>query len=107
MAYLTASDLLAAAAGQTIDFDAPGLGMIKVRSLTVLEYSEVEKTPDPLHKIAQTISIGMVDPHVSIDDLLAMRIGAIELLTPIAVRINELSAMGDSEALENFRGGGS
>jgi hypothetical protein len=105
--YLSADDFLAAATGQTVDFDAPGLGVVKLRSLTVLEFSDITRSNDPGRVMVQTVAKGMVEPAISYDDLMAMRAGVIKLLDPIAGRIAELSALGDGETLENFPGGGS
>ena len=107
MAYLTADDFLAAATGQTVDFDAPGLGTVKLRSLTVLEFSDIAKSNDQGRVMVLTVAKGMVEPSISYDDLMAMRAGMLKLLDPIAMRIAELSALGDGASLANFPGGGS
>lgn len=107
MAYLTASDLLAAAVGQTVDFDAPGLGKVRLRSLTVLEYAELAKdATDVFRTNMRTVALGMVEPAISFEELMEMRAGMIALFIPIAERIAELSTLRNTVELANFPGGG-
>ena len=108
MAYLTSADLFAAATGQTVDFDVPGIGTVKLRSLTVLEFSDITRgDKDKPRMMAMTVSAGMVEPSLSYDELMGLRAGAIRIYDTIAQRILELSALADSESLGNFPGGGS
>ncbi len=108
MGYLTSADLLAAAVGQTVDFDAPGLGVVKLRSLTVLEYSELARQAgDPVMTNMRTVALGMVEPSMTLDELMTLRAGMIGLFVPIAERIAELSAVRNTVELANFPGGGS
>lgn len=108
MGYLSASDLLAAAVGETTDFDLPGLGTVKLRSLTVMEYASLLKDAvnDPIMTNMRTVALGMVEPALSLDELLALRAGVISSFVPAAQRIAELSALSNKVELANFPGGG-
>lgn len=108
MGYLSAADLLAAAVGETTDFELPGLGTVKLRSLTVLEYATLlrEAASDPVMTNMKTVALGMVEPALSLDELLALRAGAIASFVPAAERIAELSALANKVELANFPGGG-
>jgi len=107
MGYLSAGDLLAAAVGETVDFEMAGLGTVRLRSLTVLEYASLLRdASDPIVTNMKTVALGMVEPALSLEELMGLRAGMVSSLVPLAERIAELSALSSKVELANFPGGG-
>lgn len=108
--YLTPEDFLPGLLGQGVDFDVSGLGTVKVRGLTVGEVSEIQRSTrgNGALLLAHTISLGMVEPHMTVEQLLAAPAGMATKYEEIGVRIAELSGLSDDkEQLDSFLGGGS
>ena len=108
--YLTPDDFLMGVLGQAVDFDVSGLGTVKVRGLTVGEVSEIRRLTrgDGALLLAHTISLGMVEPHMTAEQLLAAPAGMATKYEEIGVRIAELSGLTDDrEQQDSFPGGGS
>lgn len=108
--YLSPDDFLIGVLGQAVDFDVPGLGMVQLRGLTVGEFAEIQRSTrgnDTL-VLAHTISLCMVEPHMTVEQLLAAPVGMATKYKEIGGRIAELSAVtNDREQLDSFPGGGS
>lgn len=108
--YLTPDDFLIGVLGQAVDFDVSGLGTVRVRGLTVGEVSEIRRVTrgDGTLLLAHTISLGMVEPHMTVEQLLAAPAGMATKFEEIGVRIAELSGLSDDrEQQDAFPGGGS
>ena len=108
--YLTPDDFLPGLLGQAVDFDVSGLGAVRLRGLTVGEVSEIQRTTrgNGVQLLAHTISLGMVEPHMTAEQLLAAPAGMATKFEEIGVRIAELSGLSDDrEQQDSFPGGGS
>ena len=108
--YLTPDDFLPGLLGQEVDFDVSGLGMVKVRGLTVGEVSELRRATrgNGTALLVHTISLGLVEPRMTVEQLLAAPAGMATKYEEIGVRIAELSGLtDDKEQQDSFPGGGS
>lgn len=108
--YLTPDDFMFGLLGQAVDFDVSGLGTVAVRGLTVGEVSEIQRATrgNGTQLLAYTISLGMVEPHMTVEQLLAAPAGMATKYEEIGVRIAELSGLtDDKEQQDAFPGGGS
>lgn len=113
MSYLTADDFLRGVLAEPVDFEVAGLGTVRLRGLTVGEVAVVkrEARTDATTLLAQTIALGMVEPQMTLEQLLSAPAGIAQVYEQIGVRIAELSGLGDKpetqEQLDAFPGGGS
>jgi hypothetical protein len=107
--YLSADDFLTGITGREEDFDAPGLGLVRLRGLSVEEMRNLRKQAkgDELALMVNAVAVAMVQPKLpadAADKLLRAGVGYIDR---IAARILELSGAKDREQLENLAGAGS
>ena len=108
--YISADDFLSGVTGEELDFDVPGLGMVKIRSLTTREVGKInrEADGDPGKMMAMAVRDGLVEPQLSGDVLAVLNDAKPGPIADISRRIIELSGMSEeAEALEDLAGGGS
>lgn len=108
--YITADDFLSAITGEELDFDVPGLGTVKIRSLTTQQVGRInrEADGDPGKMMAMAVRDGLVEPKLPGDVLSTLNDAKPGPIADISRRIMELSGMSaEAEELENLAGGGS
>lgn len=108
--YLTPDDFLVGILGDPVDFEAPGLGLVRLRGLTVGEVAEINRKAkgDRALTLAQTVATGMVEPAMTVEQLLRAPAAMWLKYEAIGVRIAELSGLSDDrEQQDDFPGGGS
>jgi hypothetical protein len=107
--YLTPDDFLRGVLIEPVEFNTP-IGAVRVRGLTVGEVTELKRNSrnDGAQLLVQTIALGMVEPQMTAEQLLAAPAGMATVYETIGVRIAELSGLSDDrEQLDSFPGGGS
>lgn len=109
MGYLTADDFLRGVLGEPVDFEVAGFGTVRVRGLTVGEIGTIKRETrgDNTALLVQTIALGMVEPALTVDQLMEAPAGIATVYEQIGVRIAELSGLGDRDQTDAFPGGGS
>ena len=111
--FINKSDFFAAITGQAVEWDAPGIGKIKLRGLTMQEFNETRNRPntDVVTSMLQWIQLCMVEPPLSADDIAQLWQAAPGKLQPIGDKIAILSGIKDDKAavedLEKKAGNGS
>jgi hypothetical protein len=108
--YLSPDDFLRGTLAEPVDLDVPPLGTVRVRGLTVGEVSTIRRSAraDGAQLLMQTIALGMVEPQMTAEQLLAAPAGMATVFERIGVRIAELSGLSDDqEEINAFLGGGS
>lgn len=108
--YMTPDDFLIGTLGQAVDLDVPPLGTVRVRGLSVGEVAEIRRLSrnDGALLLAHTIAVGLVEPQMTPELLLAAPAGIVGVYETIGVRIAELSGLSDNrEQQDAFLGGGS
>jgi hypothetical protein len=108
--YLSADDFLRGVLGEPEDLAVEGLGLVRVRGLSVAEVARAKRAAgnDPLLLMVHMVAEGLVQPPLTAQQLLALRAGMTPRFEVIAVRVAELSGLGDDqEKLDAFPGGGS
>jgi len=106
--YVTLDDFLAGITATPVDLRVPGLGIVQVRGLTVLESQELEAYRGKDKEIlVQTVVRGLVAPRLTQDNVEALTHASVAKVRIMAERILELSAQGDAEETEKKAGGGS
>ena len=107
--YLTPDDFLRGVLLEPVDLDTQ-IGTVRVRGLTVAEVTDIKRLSrnEPAQLLVQTIALGMVEPQMSAEQLMAAPAGMATVYESIGVRIAELSGLSDDrEQLDAFPGGGS
>lgn len=108
---LSASEMLAALVGQPVEYTVDGLGTVRVRGLTMLEYERLRLTAgqSEVATLLGVVEAGMVEPKLTREELEQAALGSVELLRPVFTHIMALSAnvKDDEEAQASFGGGGS
>lgn len=107
--YINKSDFLAALAGIPVDYDAPGIGKVKIRGLTILESNTLnaKHNGDGAAIMCEAITLCVVEPALSTDDVGAIQRGLPGLVTEIGNKIMVLSGIRTDEDLEKKAGSGS
>ena len=111
--YLTPDDFLRGMLAEPVDFEVEGLGLVRVRGLSVAEVARAKQAAngDTILLMVHMIALGMVEPALSAQQMLALRAGMTPRFEAIGVRIAELSGLAeagaDGERLDAFPGGGS
>ena len=108
--YISADDFLIGILGDPVDFEAPGLGLVQLRGLTVGEVAEINRKAkgDRALTLAYSVATGMVQPEMTVEQLLRAPAAMWLKYELIGVRIAELSGLSDDrETLDDFPGGGS
>jgi hypothetical protein len=108
---LTAAELLAALVGQSVEFALDGLGTVRVRGLTMLEYEQIRATvgDSEVRTMHAVMAAGLVEPQLSAAELEAISLGRATTASPLFWKIMSLSALNpdDEKATASFGGGGS
>lgn len=108
--YLTPDDFLRGMLGEPEDFEVAGLGLVRVRGLSVAEVARAKQSArdDPLLLMVHMVAVGMVEPSLTAQQMLSLRAGMTPAFQAIGVRVAELSGLADDqEQLDAFPGGGS
>ncbi len=107
--YLSADDFLTGITGREEDFDAPGLGRVRLRPLSVEEMRNLRKLAkgDELTLMANAVVVALVEPKLPADAVDRIMKAGVGYVDRIANRILELSGAKDKEQLENLAGAGS
>lgn len=105
--YLTANDFLTGIAGTSEDFEIPGLGMIQIRSLSVMDVRRIDKEAggDPMQMGLLMAQVGIVNPKLSAEQAARFQDSHPGILAAISKRISVLSGL--SEDVEKKVGNGS
>lgn len=106
--YLSAEDFLAGIQCTPIDFEVPGLGVVKVRSLSSTELNQLGRKhqEDGFAMTMACIRIGLVLPVLSEDQFQQLYDGSAKYALLIGTRIMEISGAGDQVQLEKKVGSG-
>lgn len=107
--YLTTDDFLRGVLIEPVEFNT-SIGTVRVRGLTVGEVTDLKRNShnDGAQLLVQTIALGMVEPQMTAEQLMAAPAGMATVYETIGVRIAELSGLSDDrEQLDSFPGGGS
>jgi len=107
--YLSADDFLNGITGRAEDYAAPGIGLVRLRALTVEEVRDLRKRSkgDELLLMAYAVQTALVEPQLSANDVDRLLAGGAGFVDKIANRILEISGMKEREELENLAGAGS
>lgn len=113
--YLSADDFLTAIMGESDDMDVPGIGIIRIRALTLAEVDAVRRRatgkkgddPDAGKLMAWSLYYGMVEPKLPEAAVEKLLTGSAGKLTKVARRIMAISGLGDSEEADPLAGAGS
>lgn len=108
--YLGNAEFLASLAKQEHDHEIPGVGVVRIRSLTTREVHDLRhrymsKGDDQVGMFQiESLLMAMVDPKLSKENLEAMLEGRPGIIANISDRILELSGL--TEESKNGHGGG-
>lgn len=107
--YLSADDFLTGITGRAEDYNAPGLGLVRLRALTVAEVRDLRQRAknDELLLMAYAVQVAMVQPALTMSQVDLLLAGGAGYVNDIANRILEISGMKAREELENLAGAGS
>lgn len=108
---VSAAEMLAALVGQPVPLDVDGLGTVRVRGLTLLEYERIlaEVGESEVQTLLNTVAAGLVEPALTSEELAQAGMQSVAVLRPIFDRILTLSALNPEteKAVASFGGGGS
>lgn len=111
--YLSKADFLAGITLTPVDFEVPGVGLVRVRGLTTLELSELQRTygGDPIAMMLAGVKRCLVEPALDTSELDQLGQGKPGVIQAIGDCIMELSGIRDTQAgqdaLEKKAGSGS
>jgi hypothetical protein len=108
---LTAAELMAALVDQPVEATIDGLGTVRVRGLTMLEYEQIRATvgDSEVRTMNAVIATGLVEPELSATELESIGLKQAQVAARIFWKIMALSALSpeDEKAVASFGGGGS
>ena len=111
--FINKSDFFAAITGQAVEWDAPGIGKIKLRGLTIQEFNEIRNRSEvsAVDMMLEWIQLCMVVPQLDKDDIVQLWKATPGKIQPIGDKIAVLSGIKDDKAsvedLEKKAGNGS
>lgn len=112
--YVSKSDFLQALAIEEEDLTVPGLGVVRIKPLSLADRAAIQKTNtskdgqiDVLAMQTSALLAGLVEPRISGDDVALLQAGRPAILDAIVLRIMEASGMEPTEAFEKKVGSGS
>jgi len=105
--YLSANDFITGIAGTSEDYDIPGVGVIQIRSISVMDVRRIEKEAngDPMAMGLMMVVAGMVNPKLTPEDTARLEESHPGIVGAISKRISVLSGL--SEDAEKKVGSGS
>jgi hypothetical protein len=108
---LTAEEFLAALVGQPVEIQIDGLGTVRARGLTQLEYERIasETGKSDVLTMHRTIQAGLVEPALTMEQLAQIGLHKTGVIKPLFFKILSLSADNEEDKKEaaSFGGGGS
>ena len=107
--YLSADDFLTGITGRAEDYDAPGVGLVRLRALTVEEVRDLRKRAkgDEMLLTALAVQTALVQPQLTPGDVDRLMLAGAGFVNNIANRVMQLSGMVTGAELENLAGAGS
>lgn len=106
--FINKSDFFAAITGQPVEWDCPDVGLISVRSLTMVEAGQLRtKVKDDYEALLGAVMLGMVNPKLDEADLDLLQQAKPGAVSAIGQKILVLSGMKQDEDLEKKAGNGS
>lgn len=108
-AILSADAFLAGIAGETVQHTIPGVGAVKIRSLTAAEVNRLNDrhAGNNIAMMIDGVALGLVDPALDEDQVARLNDAKPGHLVSLWQRISLLSGLGDGEMLAGEAGGGS
>lgn len=106
--YITKTDFLAALAGRPQDYELPGVGVVRIRPLSVAEVQALTTKygDDGVSMSVDAVVLALVDPKLDPEDAEQLRTAAAGTFTKLAEEVLRLSGIRDDE-LEKKAGNGS
>jgi len=97
--YLSAADLLTGIMGTPEDYDVPGVGVVRLRALTVAEVQALyrQHKDDSMALMVGSIEYGLVEPKLDADGAQQLMNAAAGPVTKLAQRIMQISGMSEVE----------
>lgn len=107
--YINKSELFAALTGKPVEWDAPGIGKILLRGLTIQEFDAIRNKPDTdnIRMMLEWITLCLVEPKLDASDVEQLWQAKPGLIQPLGDKIAVLSGIKEDDDLEKKVGNGS